>query len=1292
MNDNKTRHIVRHNILFVCLLTLLFVPSAASARTPTDTLFTGAPTDFIENLGQWEDCVLFKSVMQNAVLFAEKDAFTIVVRHEKESRLKGLPHSHHMKDYRYHAYRMTFVGANAACSPKGHDALPTYDNYFTSRDRSKWRGHVKHYERVVYDQLYEGIDLVLYSAENAAKYDFYLHAGTDVSKIKMHYDGTDGIKLQKNGHLLIHTSATDIVEMMPIAYQTADTGRRVVEARYVVDGNNVCIQLGDYDTKLPVVIDPFLYFSTYTGSTADNWGTTATYDSKKNTYTSGLVFDIGYPASLGAYNTNFVGGVDVGIFKFDTSGSQRLYATYLGGTYADMPHSLFVNSFDELVIYGTTGSDNFPVTANAFDTTFNGGMSVYYEAPSINFPNGSDIFVSRFSEDGSRLLASTYVGGSDNDGLNFRQLYNPQRSNYYSYAEWYADYVTLMDGNDSLYYNYGDGARGELIVDDQNNVYVGSTTFSSDFPTTPGCIQDSLHGMQEGVVFKLDYNMRNMIWSTYLGGESDDAVYSIDVDSQYNLLACGGTCSQDFPTTEGAYNTTYNGGTVDGFVCKISYHGDRMMASTFYGSNKYDQSYFVRRGKENDVFIFGQTKANGSTLIHNANYNVPNSGQFIAHLTPNLDSLIWSTKFGTATGKPNISPTAFVADLCNRVYAVGWGRDFVGYYGKEGTMITWRSGGTTGMEVTPDAFQSETDGQDFYIMSMSMDASTLDYATFFGEVNPQPTGSGGGGGDHVDGGTSRFDRLGVLYQSVCGSCGGTQSFPTTANVWSNRNNATNCNNAVFRYQIHSDFPLAEFAPVPVGCAPYNVQFNNTGRGTSFEWDFGDGTTSTERNPTHQYDHGGEYTVKLIAHQLYGCSEIDSTSRIVRVLENNSRRLPPIRSCVEGQTLQIGFAPIQGVDYKWVQGAVSDSTIANPNVNTAGTYILRLTQEILADADGCVEIDTFDVEYYSLLDTLYTYPPVCAYDSFGTATAVLSNSVTGNITYYWDGLASTNATFGPIPNSRQRHHLRVANDFCEVERYFTVYTPEPSLNKSGNVILCDGCDGSINITMSDPRGTEYTYLWNNGATTNSIINLCEGEYIVTVSDSNHCTYRDTTRITQSTTYMRPITIWADDSVVYESHTTGLHVTPIDGCTYQWTPSNNIQNSTSPDATAKVYEPTTYVVTLTDQVGCHHVDSVSVDCRIVDCGKESIFIPNAFTPNGDGRNDRLCIRHSDPVMEFYIAIFTRWGELLYESRDITQCWDGRYNGNECLPDVYYYTCRYTCVEGKRSERKGDITLIR
>ena len=226
-----------------------------------------------------------------------------------------------------------------------------------------------------------------------------------------------------------------------------------------------------------------------------------------------------------------------------------------------------LNTFDELVIFGTTGSPDFPVSPNAYDTSFNGGTSLQFENTySVNFPNGSDIFISRFNSTGTELQASTFVGGTYNDGINYRARYNNGN--------------IIMNGNDSLYYNYGDGARGELITDDLNNIYVGSTTFSTDFPTTPNSIMPTWPYAQCGVVFKIDYNLRNLIWSTYLGGGGDDAVYSIDVDTSYNVIVCGGTNSTNFPTTPDAFQPDYGGGSADGFISKISYNGDQLMAAS----------------------------------------------------------------------------------------------------------------------------------------------------------------------------------------------------------------------------------------------------------------------------------------------------------------------------------------------------------------------------------------------------------------------------------------------------------------------------------------------------------------------------------------------------------------------------------------------------------------------------------------------------------------------------------------------------------------------------------------
>ena len=692
-------------IVFLCINSL-------QARNERDTMGIGRSISFSENLGQWESRVLFRSQMRGTTLFVERDCFTLVVQHPDNENLHH-PAIHNSKfknqNYRTHAYRIRFEGCSTG-TVEGTDKDAGHENYFIGNDPSRWRSGVGTYRSLLYHDLYDGVDMKVYSATNAMKYDFIVHPGADPSEIRIGYEGIDGIKIQR-GNLIVQTSVLDIVELKPYAYQIVDGKEAEVRAEYVLDGQQrmengerkylVTFRLGEYDTTQALIIDPQLHLSTYTGSTADNWGTTGCYDSYKNTYTSGLVFGSGYPVSTGAYDGSYNGNADIGIFKFDQTGSQRLYATYLGGSQADMPHSMFVNSLDELIIFGTTGSNNFPVTTGAYDISFNGGTPLQYEGSStINFPNGVDLFVCRFSSDGSQLRASTYVGGSGNDGLNYRNSFNSN---------------VIMIGNDSLYFNYGDGARGEIITDDLNNVYVGSTTFSSDFPVTPGCVQPVSGGRQEGVVFKIDYNLSHLIWSTYLGGVKDDAVYSIDCDQDYNVVVTGGTNSSNFPVTPGAYKTSYGGGSADGFVAKISYYGKTLMASSYFGSTTYDQSYFVRCGKQGDAFLFGQTKAAGSTLVRNAGYNTPNSGQFLARLRPGLDTLVWSTVFGDGSGQPNISPTAFAVDICNRIYLSGWGRVFLGFTWN-GVNYPWFSGGTTGLSVTPGAYQTSTDGQDFYLV------------------------------------------------------------------------------------------------------------------------------------------------------------------------------------------------------------------------------------------------------------------------------------------------------------------------------------------------------------------------------------------------------------------------------------------------------------------------------------------------------------------------------------------------------------------------------------------------
>ena len=516
---------------------LMLVALQALGRNERDTLGIGTQVVFVRNDGQWDSRVRYEAQLHDAALFLEDDGLTVALRTPQRHPAPGTGRRTPM-----HAYKMLFAGASA--TPVGEAQQPGYSNYFLGSNPARWRSRVPSYAVARYSNLYPGIDLELYTASNALKYNFIVHPGADPSTIAIEYLGTDGVSIVGDGNLRIRTTVRDIVELKPYVYQEEKGDGRVereVKSRWRLSktdgGYRATVEIGDYDRTRDLVIDPVvqLRFSTYTGSLADNWGTTGTYDSHKNTYTAGLVFGIGYPTSLGAYDTTFnstAGIADIGIFKFDSTGSQRLYATYLGGAQADMPHSLYVNNFDELLILGTTGSNDFPTTADAYRRGLAGGTGINYEnAQTIAFPNGSDIFVARLSPDGTTLQASTLIGGNDNDGLNYKRHYN--RSSQ-----------VIMQGNDTLYHNYGDGARGEIISDIFGNTYVSSTTMSANFPTTAGAAQRNYVYKQDAVVFKLDYALHTLLWSTYLGGSGDDAAYSIDLDDDRNPVVCGGTASR----------------------------------------------------------------------------------------------------------------------------------------------------------------------------------------------------------------------------------------------------------------------------------------------------------------------------------------------------------------------------------------------------------------------------------------------------------------------------------------------------------------------------------------------------------------------------------------------------------------------------------------------------------------------------------------------------------------------------------------------------------------------------
>ena len=789
---------------------------------------------FVENIGQWPDEVAFKAHVNGGNLWLQKHAFTYgffdasdyLAFHGGGAMGKEVPETPHILQ---HAIRMEFDGAFAGTALSAKDETSGYYNYMQGRDRSKWKGGAQGYHHITYTNLYEDIDLLLYSKDELLKYDLKVHSYANPAEIKMHYHGATALSLQK-GKLIVQTSINMIQEQAPYAYQIIDGKTVEVACRFTLNGDVVGFEFPKgYDETYDLIIDPTLIFATYSGSVANNFGMTATYDANGNLISAGTVFDNGFPTTTGAYDSTFNGVpaasiVDVIVTKYTADGANQIWSTYLGGAETETAHSLIENSQGELCLYGVTSSLDFPVTPNAYDTTFNGGTLINWVENGTRFNNGTDIWSARFSTDGTQLLACTYIGGTDNDGVNY---INPLSASTF----------------DSLVFNYGDQFRGEIMIDSSDNIFIATSSRSSDFPIVAG-FDNTLGGTQDGVILKLDPDLTTIQFSSFIGSSALDAAYNVKIDDNDLVYVCGGTGSANgFPVTPGAYNTNYNGGECDAYILKIDPSTSTVVNGTYFGTGAYDQSYFLELDRWGKVYVYGQTE--GATPVSPNVYNNPNSGQFIARFNNTLSTLELSTEFGNGSGQVNISPAAFLVDFCGNVYCTGWGGSL------------FNATPLTGMPLQ-DEFMDETapyDGHNFYLIVLSRDFENLLYGSYFG---------GETSWEHVDGGTSRFDKNGIVYQSVCAGCQNNDDFPTTLGAWSSDNLSTGCNNGMFKYDFEI-VPQAEFTPdLTEGCAPLDVFLENTSPpGSDYLWDFGNGdTTSQIFSPTITLDTPGTYQVFL----------------------------------------------------------------------------------------------------------------------------------------------------------------------------------------------------------------------------------------------------------------------------------------------------------------------------------------------------------------------------------------------------------------------------------------------
>ncbi len=1358
----------------LCLICVFFFsPSYAyngdGCALHSEEDYSNEALEFVINKGQFDPSVYFECYLGGMDRVYLQDRKWTYVFHD-DKQIEGLHDFHHelrkSKKPEYlvdgHAFEVEFIGASQT-QPRGFIKQKKYYNYFLGDDESKWAGHVNIFRETMYTNLYPGIDLMAYSKDGFFKYDFIVAPKADPNDIQISY--SKDVSLRKNGEALhISTSVKTVMELEPFAFQIIDGKLIQVECQYVLSDNLVSFKFKNgYDEEYPLIIDPTVIGATLTGTVGNrNFGHTASYDNAGNMYIGGISFGPGLPTNLGSFQQNFGGGlVDIGVCKFNENGSQLIYTTYLGGESSDYPHSIIVDNNQQLSVFGSSESIDYPTTSNAFQ----------------NIKSGlDDIIVSKLNADGSDLVGSTFIGGSDVDGIN------------------QSDIST----------NYGEDFRGEIILDQQGNIVIATCTSSSDFPVTSNAFQSQYNGNtsggfnnidQDGVILKLNSDLSDLFWATYLGGDDADTAFGLRIGDFGEVYVTGTAGHSNFPVTPGTLMDVWPGGEENAYVAILSADGSSLLRGSFWGTDGNDHSYFLDIDEERNVHIYGQTT--GVMPISPNTFSSPvGSPQFIAALNVDLTELVYSTVIGNGppvnepfTSPYDFVPVAFMVDKCNGIY-------FSGYYAVGGLPVT-----ADAVEVLENAI---------YIGNLAPNAESLKFGTYYGDA------------DHVDGGTSRFDKSGVVYQGVCSCTSGDRILNCTPDAWAT-DQAEFCDMGVFKidFEIKTVTAAATVFPSTSGCAPFAVDFEYTGQdGITFLWDYDGLDSSVQENPSYVFEEPGTYQILMIAENLEACNIRDTAYVQIDVLDGTSTTQEvPICPGIGSTFLDV---TTQNANYNWQDGSTGATfQVSEPGIYWVDVFIdgcsrrdsFFVSAESLVSLDlgpdqllcdemnfqldvedpnadnylwstgeelAIINVDESDLYIVSVTDTLgciikdsieivfSTTPEFELNDTIlcPGASLVLDMSALGTGFMWQDGNTNPSYTL----SSNGLFWVEVNNNGCyKRDSLELTYAIEPGVEINHMDLMCfEECLGSASANIP---AEVVSFQWDFGSQQSEISDLCAGDYTLSFVDGYNCPYEKTIEISQPD----PLNFELDfeDLVCYGDLTGSISILNSEGGVgnYQFSIGNGFSEETFYDALSGgdyliqmmdsnnclteqnifIYEPPQldlfagddvtiqlgdsidlnatlstqlnqsilwtppldlscddclnptasplfdqlYTITATDSItGCEVTDRV-----LVDVFKElNVYVPNVFTPNGDGNNDWFTVFGNYTVTSvIYMNVYDRWGNLVFTKEnflpnDPLKGWDGTMKNKPLNPAVFAYITEVQFLDGTTQVLKGDISLVR
>ncbi|MEJ2615086.1 MAG: SBBP repeat-containing protein, partial [Ignavibacteriaceae bacterium] len=543
--------------------------------------FSKLPIYFEPNHGQSNNYADFISRTNNYTLLLSQREVTLMLLNSKgKNKNKKI-------DFK-------ILGSNPNSKIHGMGKKQGTTNYFLGADEKNWKTDVPNYSKVLCEDIYTGINLVYYGNKHSLEFDFILAPGTDPGSIKLGFEGTNEISIDTKGNLILKTDGGDVTLKSPIIYQEHNNIRNIIDGKFKLDGESiVSFKIDDYDTGIPLIIDPVLVYSTYLGGSTSSNSSGITVDPQGNIYVAGSTRSLDFPTK-NPFQPNLANDTlltDVFITKFDPTGKNLIYSTYLGGSLNDVAGAIGVDAEGYVVVTGQTFSKNFPVRSAV-------------QSSLADSSNDGDVFVTRINPMGNDIVYSTYLGSWDKDESN--DLYVSADGNAYvtgntdgRYLD--GEYKTIFPLSSGAYKTTFDYLEswGYFVsaLNPQGNFIYSTLISGGGFVES----QISVDATGKAYLMRSDYNSTcdeytpNIIILNSTGSSIVDSIsfcgegygFDLALDSKNNIYIIGATWSDDIPTTANAFQSAFSG-EQDVFLQKINSTGTSVLYSSFLGGSKVE--------------------------------------------------------------------------------------------------------------------------------------------------------------------------------------------------------------------------------------------------------------------------------------------------------------------------------------------------------------------------------------------------------------------------------------------------------------------------------------------------------------------------------------------------------------------------------------------------------------------------------------------------------------------------------------------------------------------------------